>query len=171
MRRNVRDLPELVRLAAAWGVDGVWVQNLSHTFSDTDPAGAYGGIREFAAAEALWGEHRALRDEVFGEAEALAGELGVELRVPRLEGRPERRRPGAPGCTWPWDAAYVTHRGAVQPCCMVMGADRVALGQLEDEPFADIWHGEPYRAFRAGLASDGDPPEVCRGCALYQGVF
>src|SRR5205085_2094392 len=54
MRRNVHELPALVRLAADWGVPTLRVQNLSHSFSDCDPAGAYRQIREFAAAQALW---------------------------------------------------------------------------------------------------------------------
>ncbi|GIE97439.1 hypothetical protein [Paractinoplanes rishiriensis] len=36
------------------GVDGLRVQNLSRTFDDTDPAGAYDGIRQFTARQALW---------------------------------------------------------------------------------------------------------------------
>jgi hypothetical protein len=43
MRRNLHELAGVVRLAAGWGVDRVWVQNLSHSFSDTDPAGDYRG--------------------------------------------------------------------------------------------------------------------------------
>src|SRR3712207_112994 len=54
MRRNIGELQDVVRLAGEWGVGRLWVQNLSHSFSDTDPAGAYAEIRAFAAAEALW---------------------------------------------------------------------------------------------------------------------
>jgi len=53
---------------------------------------------------------------------------------------------------------------------MVMGDDRVALGSLQDQTFTEIWSGEPYREFRRRLSGDR-PPEVCRGCALYQGTF
>jgi hypothetical protein len=53
---------------------------------------------------------------------------------------------------------------------MVIGDDRVSLGDLRGETFAEIWHGAPYQQFRRRLASD-QPPEVCRGCALYQGTF
>src|SRR3954469_13962727 len=49
MRGNVGELPDLVRLLGGIGVDEVHVQNLSHSFSDTDPAGRYGGIRSFTA--------------------------------------------------------------------------------------------------------------------------
>src|SRR5581483_7864810 len=53
MRRNLAELPDLVRLAAAWGIATPRVQNLSHSFSDPDPAGVYREIREFAERKAL----------------------------------------------------------------------------------------------------------------------
>jgi radical SAM protein with 4Fe4S-binding SPASM domain len=171
MRRNIDELPELVRLSAEWGVGRLWVQNLSHSFSDTDPSGDYHAIREFAAEEALWtGRDRRRAERRFGEARELAGRLGVELRLPRLEEEAAERGPGEPGCAWPWTSAYVTHEGMVQPCCMVMGSDRVSLGDLGRRLFAEIWSSEEYRRFREGLATD-QPPPVCRGCSMYRGVF
>jgi radical SAM protein with 4Fe4S-binding SPASM domain len=168
MRRNVGELPEIVRLAADLGTDGVHVQNLSHTFSDTDPAGAYDQIRRFAADEALW-DDTAL-DELFSETKRLASELDVELRLPRLVERPTRP-PGEPGCGWPWHSAYVDHRGAVQPCCMIMGSDRATLGEVGPDGLRSVWRGHAYRRFRERLLSRDDPPEVCRGCSLYRGLF
>jgi radical SAM protein with 4Fe4S-binding SPASM domain len=164
MRRNVAQLPDLVALLGRIGISELRVQNLSHTFADTDPAGAYREIRDYAADEALWtGADRAAADAAFAAARRAAAGSGVVLRLPSTAGRPG-------GCTWPWDAAYVTSQGVVQPCCMVMGDDRVALGRLDEESFAEIWTGPAYREFRRRLAGD-DPPDVCRGCALYQGTF
>jgi radical SAM protein with 4Fe4S-binding SPASM domain len=168
MRRNLRELPQLISLAADIGVDSVWVQNLSHDFGDTDPAGSYRSIREYAEEEAVFGREPAASRAVFGRAAARARRLGVELRLPQLE-EPARREDG-PGCSWPWDSAYVTHRGEVQPCCMVMGSDRAMMGRLGESSFEEIWGSARYRRFRAGLL-DGDPPEVCRGCSLYRRVF
>ncbi len=171
MRRNVRELPALVRLAARWGVERVWVQNLSHSFSDTDPAGAYAEIRAFAADEALWNGDEGLAAEVFAAARTEADRLGVELRLPRLaEPPPAPREPGEPACDWPFTSAYVTHDGHVQPCCMVMGDDRVSLGDVGTTPFAAIWRGDAYREFRRGLL-EGPPPAVCEGCSLYRRLF
>lgn len=170
MRRNVHELPDLVRIAAEWGVEKLWVQNLSHSFSDTDPAGDYGGIREYAATEALWQEPAGTAEAAFSEARGLADRLGVDLRLPRL-GEPGRRRaPGVPGCHWPFEALYVTHDGTVQPCCAVMGSDRATLGRLGRESLAEVWRGQSYRDFRAKLLTD-DPPDVCRGCSLLRRVF
>jgi radical SAM protein with 4Fe4S-binding SPASM domain len=170
MRRNVRELPDLVRLAARWGVGRLYVQNLSHSFSDTDPSGSYREIREFAAREALWAETNEEGERLFDEARTVAREVGVELRLPRLVEPPTHRALGSPGCHWPFSAAYVTHDAKVQPCCMVMGADRAVLGDAERDGFAAVWEGDAYKSFRAALLTD-EPPEVCRGCSLYRRVF
>ncbi|HYY74811.1 MAG TPA: radical SAM protein [Gaiellaceae bacterium] len=173
MRRNIGELPELVRLTAAWGVGQLFVQNLSHSFGDTDPAGTYRDIREFAASEALWAEEdKAEAEKSFAAARALAARLGVELRLPRIEQPPKRPRPaGSPGCHWPFGSAYVTHDAKVQPCCMVMGSDRAVLGDLARDDITAVWQGEAYEEFRRRLLSDDNPPDVCRDCSLYRGVF
>lgn len=170
MRRNVAELPAIVRRAADWGVTTVRVQNLSHSFDDTDPAGAYQDIREFAASEALWQAPDAAAEAAFAEAEAVAAELGVTLRLPKLEPPVTTRAPGAPGCDWPWRSAYVRQDGRVQPCCMLMGGDRGIVGDVATESFGAVWRGERYEAFRAGLMSSR-PPDVCAGCSMYRGVF
>ena len=169
MRRNVGELPDLVRFAAACGVTTVRVQNLSHSFSDTDPAGAYRDIREYAAAEALWdGDEVRAAERLFAEATDVAAALGVKLRLPELEVAAPVA--GAPGCDWPWRSAYVRHDGKVQPCCMLMGGDRAILGELGTSDFTSVWDGDAYRAFRTALTT-ARPPDVCAGCSMYRGVF
>jgi radical SAM protein with 4Fe4S-binding SPASM domain len=92
------------------------------------------------------------------------------LRLPELEEPPAARAPGAPGCDWPWRSAYVRHDGRVQPCCMLMGEDRAILGDLAAAPIAAIWDGDAYARFRRALTTD-EPPDVCRGCSMYRGIF
>ncbi|HYN98025.1 MAG TPA: radical SAM/SPASM domain-containing protein [Pilimelia sp.] len=171
MRGNVAELPEVVRLLAGIGVNELRVQNLSHTFSDADPAGRYAGIRDFTADQALWtGDDAAAARAAFDAAAAAAREHGLLLRLPRLDGGEPPAIGTGPGCTWPWEAAYVTSAGVVQPCCMVMGDDRVTLGRLADQTFSQVWYGEPYRDFRRRLAG-AQAPDVCQGCALYRRTF
>lgn len=170
MKRNIHELPDMVRLAADWGLARLWVQNLSHSFSDVDPVADYRQIREYAEREALWTGPDPRTEELFRDARRVGKELGVRVRLPKLAGRQMKRRPGAPGCDWPWRSAYVTHRGAVQPCCMLMGADRGVLGSVEKNGFREVWTSEEYRRFRGELMSE-KPPDVCRGCSMYRGVF
>jgi hypothetical protein len=96
MRRNARKLPALVRLAADWGVGALWVQNLSHSVSDTDPSSSYREIREYAEEEALWGEGDR------SDAERIFRRGGSAGREPRR--RPEAAVPqGADArspCAW-----------------------------------------------------------------------
>ncbi|GIF12966.1 radical SAM protein [Actinoplanes teichomyceticus] len=165
MRDNVTELPALVRLLSGIGVNELRVQNLSHSFDDTGPADGYAEIREFTAGQALWtGADRDRARAAFTAATRAARDSDLRLRLPSLADE------GGGNCTWPWDAAYVTSAGLVQPCCMVMGDDRVNLGDLGASSFAEIWHGPAYRDFRRRLDS-ADPPEVCRGCSLYRHTF
>jgi len=171
MRRNVHELPAIVQLAHDVGVDAVWVQNLSHSFSDTDPAGDYVDIRSYTEKEALWQRPDRFATVCFEEARRRAEQLGVDLRLPRLdEPAPARRPHGTPACDWPWRSAYVNHDLTVQPCCMVMGSDRARLGDLRASTFDEVWTSEPYRRFRDGLLGD-EPPDVCRGCSSYHRTF
>lgn len=171
MRRNVADLPKLVRLAGDWGIPKVWVQNLSHSFSDTDPSGRFVEIRRFATREALWnGKGNGSAEKAFDEARAVAEEVGVKLRLPERQEPAGERAEGEPGCWWPWSETYITHDGKILPCCMVMGPERATLGDLRREDFPTIWRSEPYVDFRRALLT-AQPPEVCSGCSLYRGVF
>lgn len=107
---------------------------------------------------------------MFEEAERTARHVGIALRLPRAEPPASQRPTGTPGCDWPWRSAYVTYDGKVQPCRMIMGTDRGVLGDLGHDGFGPIWRGDGYVAFRERLLED-DPPDVCRGCSMYRGVF
>lgn len=172
MRRNLRELPGLVRLARDEGVDGLSVQHLCHDFTEPTLPDRYVPMRQFVDAETLAGEDRSVVARWFGEARRLAGELGVALRLPNesnlfqtREGDDRRSR-----CDWPWRGAYLSYKGDAMPCCMVSTPDRMNFGNVAREGVGAVWDNAAYRAFRAQLASD-EPPEICRGCALYRGAF
>ncbi len=168
MRRNLEQLPALVRLARDHDVLSVSVQHLAHDFSESSLPVRYRPMREFVEAETLLNEEPARVQRWFDEARAVADELGVELRLPNR--RPAKKEQGARRCDWPWRGAYVAYSGEAMPCCMVATPDRANLGSMTDRGVAAVWDGEAYRSFRARLESD-DPPEVCKGCAIYQGRF
>jgi MoaA/NifB/PqqE/SkfB family radical SAM enzyme len=154
MRDNVAELPALVRLLAEVGVDELRVQNLSHSFDDTGATPGYAQIREFTAGQALWtGPDVSHARAALAAAMGVARDTGLRLRLPSLT---DDGGGGGGNCTWPWDAAYVTSAGVVQPCCMVMGDDRISLGDLMETGFARIWYGAAYRDFRRRLDS-ADP--------------
>src|SRR5690606_18107164 len=104
-------------------------------------------------------------------ARAVARALGVDLRLPRP--RPRLHPPGTPGpqrCDWPWQRAYISYQGYALPCCMIATPDRTHLGNMAEHGVREVWSGSRYQTFRSQLASD-EPPEICRSCALYRGIF
>ncbi len=171
MRRNLEQLPDLVRLAHAEGVHWLSVQHLAHDFSESSLPAKYRPMRQFVDGETLLNEDPARVQRWFAEARAVAAALGVTLRLPNAV--PNPRPEGLTGrerCDWPWRGAYIAFSGEAMPCCMVATPDRVNIGSMTREGVAPVWNGAAYRAFRDRLDSDV-PPEICKGCAVYQGKF
>ena len=171
MRQNLDELPALVRLAHRWQVEGLFVQHLCHDFGESSLPARYRPMRAFVDEQTLLHEDEARVEAAFSEARALAEALGVDLRLPRA--RPRPHAPGVSGrqrCDWPWRGAYLSYDGSAMPCCMVSTPDRINFGSIADRDFASIWNSAEYEAFRERLDSD-DPPEVCRSCAVYAGMF
>jgi radical SAM protein with 4Fe4S-binding SPASM domain len=167
MRRNAAELDAIVDLAADVGVDRLWIQGLSHDFDDVSDDETFVKIRRWTAGQQLADDEL---ETLLAGAAHRAAELGLELRLPDVP-TTQRRRAGERGCDWPWRAAYVGYDGTVQPCCMVMGHQRGVLGNIHEEPLSSIWRGPEYGAFRERLVSDDDPPDICRGCAVYRHRF
>jgi radical SAM protein with 4Fe4S-binding SPASM domain len=155
LRRNLGDLAELVRLAREHGADSVVFQHLWHDA---------GSPRRFVEAESLLKED--LNKLNFGEARALAEELGIVLSLPGA-----RRAAAFPArCDRPWRGIHVGASGEALPCAMLKTPQRLNLGNMRRDGVVRVWNAEAYREFRERLASD-NPPDVCRGCAVYQGIM
>jgi MoaA/NifB/PqqE/SkfB family radical SAM enzyme len=171
MRTNLREFPELVRLAHRLAIDTVFVQHLCHDFGEAGLPAHYRPMRDFVDLETLAGEDPERIERSFDEARRVASEMGVELRLPRT--RPRKHPPGPPGphrCNWPWRGAYLSYQGLAMPCCMVSTPDRIHFGSMAASGVSAVWNGEAYQAFRDALSTDS-PPEICRSCAVYSGTF
>lgn len=168
MRHNLAELPALVSLAAAHGVDTVLVQRLAHPLDEPTLPGRYIPVRTFIDTAQLRSDDLERAPAIFAEARALATALGITLHLPRLRGEP--RATGRGRCTWPWDGIYLTARGEMLPCCMVGTPDRASFGTVGSTPLAEVWNGETARSFRTALAGS-TPPSICASCALYHGEF
>ncbi len=171
MKRNLHELPDLVRLAARLSAEEIFVQHLCHDFGEASLPAEYRPMREFVDAETLLSEDPERIERYFQEARDAAAEASIHLRLPRT--RPRAHAEGTPGrerCDWPWRGAYVSYQGLAMPCCMISTPDRLNFGDIADRGVEAIWNGKDYEQFRARLDSD-DPPEICRSCAVYRGTF
>jgi radical SAM protein with 4Fe4S-binding SPASM domain len=171
MRRNLPELPGLVRLARNEGIDTVSVQHLCHDFGEASLPEKYRPMRAFVDQETLLHEDPERIEHYFESARAAARELGVNLRLPNVRPRPHAAKvPGRKRCDWPWRGSYISYDGKAMPCCMVGTPDRIHFGDMRQQGVSRVWNNEAYRRFREQLDSD-TPPEVCRSCAIYAGTF
>lgn len=176
MRRNLAELAPLVGLASRYGIRRVSVQALCHDFTEGTLPAQYGPMRAFVDDERIDREDPALVAEAFDAARGEAHKLGVELRLPNAFRKGATGEtsvspvPKGPRCRWPWDGAYLSYRGDAMPCCMVATPDRANFGNMAERGVREVWSNDAYSRFREGLES-GDPPEICRGCAVYRGAF
>jgi radical SAM protein with 4Fe4S-binding SPASM domain len=171
MRQTLDGLPELVRLAHRWSIDDVWIQHLCHDYAEHTLPAEYLPMRRFVDQQTLIGQDWNYVQQVFAEAQAVAEELDVHLRLPSP--RPNPHPPGTPGprrCDWPWARGYVSYQGLSMPCCTIGTPDRLNFGNMADEGVESIWNGPAYNRFRDELSSE-DPPEICRTCSVYHQTF
>jgi len=56
------------------------------------------------------------------------------------------------------------HRGAVAPCCQVLGQDdKAVLGHLDTQSIDEVWNGPEYEDLRQRHLT-GNYPDFCQGC-------
>jgi len=163
MRENLPELPRLVEIALETGVREIYVQRLIY-FGE-------GLARE---DQALFRRARAEEVAIIAETGRRCAETGITFAATGsttpaeyiTQGAEEARRPWG-GCQRPRQLAYITATGNVFSCCFAPfhpgpSATRV-LGNVFARPFAEIWNGPRYQAFRVAFDSDR-PWDQCAGC-------
>ena len=130
MRHNEHELPEMRRLARAWGVDALRIKTVG-----ADDAATRGLV----------------------PASSLLSRYAADGETPSVRHA---------FCTMAWDHTVINVDGSVTPCCYLrpdMGPEFV-MGNALEAPFAEIWRGEKYRAFRAQMLTDRSAMPVCGTC-------
>lgn len=169
MRQNLHEMAELVRLAHDLSIRSIFVQHLGQELSEPSLPAGYASFRSFIHEQSLFPIDRKKVKDVFTAARALAQELGVRLRLPRLDELPMIHG-SARRCDWPWTSAYITYQGDAVPCCMIATPDRAHFGNVFKHDVHDVWHSMEAVDFRRRLDST-HAPDPCRSCAVYKGVF
>jgi MoaA/NifB/PqqE/SkfB family radical SAM enzyme len=165
LKETIGQLPAFVDLAAAIDVPEVHLQRMVFFSDGQGLSRADQSLFERVDAEeekfVREAEARAKRHGILFDASG-ATEPGTSLK------RADDDRPWSL-CTRPWTLMYFTAHGRALPCCIapfsLRGYDAFTLGNATQESLRDIWNGEKYRAFRAGLLGDA-PPAACANCGL-----
>ena len=164
MRENIAELPQLVEFADATGVREVYVQRF-----------IYFGKGLAQQDQALYARSHERELDIMRTAGERCRALGIRFRATGAAtpaeylargARPQEPRAWA-GCHRPYALAYITAHGNVFSCCFAPfhpgRASERLLGNVFAQPFAAIWNGDRYRAFRAAFESD-TPWDQCAGC-------
>jgi len=75
--------------------------------------------------------------------------------------------PAKPACDYPWRQFHVRPDRSVVPCCFWYTDE--PLGNLDDDSFEDIWHGEGYRRLRWQMLTGNLGPN-CAACPAVVGM-
>lgn len=118
-------------------------------------------------------EHQRLDEmnEIFAAAEEVAGRTGLELRLPSLALREQRK------CSFVEEgSAFVSWNGDISPCyflwhryeCFASGWNQMikpkVFGNLSRNDVVQIWNSPEFASFRAGVLAYDYPS--CAGCGL-----
>lgn len=76
----------------------------------------------------------------------------------------------ARGCMRMWTTAVITTDGDVVPCCYDKNAVH-AMGNLNNNTFRDIWHGDKYVSFRNAVIRSRGEKDICRCCPQGRRIF
>jgi MoaA/NifB/PqqE/SkfB family radical SAM enzyme len=165
LKETIGQLPAFVDLAAAIDVPEVHLQRMVF-FPD--------GQGLSRADQSLFERVDPHEEELIRDAEARARRHGILFDASGATEpgtslkRADDKRPWSL-CTRPWTLMYFTAHGRALPCCIapfsLRGYHAFTLGDATQQSLRDIWNGEKYRAFRAGLLSDRPPP-ACANCGL-----
>ncbi len=165
LKETIGQLPAFVDLAADLDVPEVHLQRMVF-FPD--------GQGLSRADQSLFERVDAEEERFIREAEARAKQHGILFDASgATEPGTSLKRAGDKRpwslCTRPWTLMYFTAHGRALPCCIapfsLRGYDAFTLGNATQQNLREIWNGEKYRAFRAGLLSD-QPPPACANCGL-----
>jgi len=148
-KRNLNEVENIIRLAAELGFDSVGVL---HPIPVDDVAAALcPSATELSTVR---------QEDLFELAEGLG--LKIIFFFHRAASLPELM----PRCMQPWEYVFIRANGDITPCCAIFGSDKGAVvGNIFQQQFNDIWHGERFREFRKTSVSGTNA--LCRICPYY----
>ncbi|MFL5261726.1 MAG: radical SAM protein [Anaeromyxobacteraceae bacterium] len=154
---NVRELGDIVRLAAQLGVERVKVNQLQVHF----PGLVREDLRRDAAARERWngavGEMRRAADEARADGRAVRLENAVEMPEPPHEA-PRGECPFLDHEAWMlWDGRF-----APCPSPAAWAGELGDFGNLALHALGEVWRGEAYRGLVTGYAQR----TTCRSCSF-----
>lgn len=153
MRRNIGELPKFVELGARLGMDEVKAVYLIVYHE------------KFRRESLVY--HQKLANDIFGETEERARELGMKLTLP--DGFNQKDIPSEnifrKPCYRPWEEFFIQSDGRVRGC----NFSNDIMGDLNSQKFEEIWNGEHFQWYRRAVNSS-QPPLDCQDCQHFRHI-
>ena len=73
-------------------------------------------------------------------------------------------------CWRMWQGCVITWDGKIVPCCFDKDA-KYKLGNLDTQPFKDIWFSDSYNNFRKSILKSRSQIDICTNCTEGTQVF
>lgn len=146
-RKNIGELPAIVRLASERGIRSIGVR--------------YAFFMNFMdSADALF-YHPELVREKFIEAAEAADKCKVALDLPKMAGtsEPEKQVP----CHIPWEEAYFYTLGQTKPCCLMK-----TKGNINNSSLKEIRNSDFQKDLRRSFKPPSKRLENCLNCSMEQ---
>lgn len=147
MKSNIRELPDLVRLAAEIGIEEVKVVYL--TVFD-----------ERLLHETLWEQDDLVR-EVFEEAIKIGDELGIVLKLPHYVGEDVAGNQYHKDCFVSWRDFFLGSDGYVRPC---MSTPIKFFQYDQNKSFMEMWNSVEYQQYRRSVNDINNMDDPCKRC-------
>lgn len=147
MKSNIKELPDLVRLAAEIGIEEVKVVYLTV-------------FEESLLHETLWGEEELVR-EVFEEAIKVGEELGIILKLPHYVGEDVAGDKLHKDCYVSWRDFFLGSDGYVRPC---MSTPIHFFKYDTNANFMDLWNSPEYQKYREIVNDQNKMDSPCTRC-------
>lgn len=147
MKSNIKELPDLVRLASEIGIDEVKVVYLT-------------AFDEELAKESLWGCDELIKD-TFEEAIKVGEELNIALKLPHYVGEDVAGDKLHKDCFVSWRDFFLGSDGYVRPC---MSTPVKFFEYDMKKDFMDIWNSKEYQNYRAIVNNQEKMDNPCKRC-------
>ncbi len=147
MASNIRELPDLVRLAAEIGLEEVKVVYLTV-------------FEQSLLGETLWGKEQLVRD-VFEEAIEIGEELGIILKLPHYVGEDPAGDHLHKDCFVVWRDFFLGSDGFVRPC---MSTPIQFFQYDRNKDFMEIWNAPEYQNYRKIVNDQKGMDAPCTRC-------
>ena len=152
MRKNLHEIPSVVRLAHKVGLEEVKVVYLT-------------AFNESMQQEILW-DRQELVKTVFQQAQAIAELLNIRLKLPHIQGEDTAGEAFHKPCYTVWRDLFLGSDGYIRPCM----STPIKLFHIGDcDKFDTTWNHAGFQHFRS-VINRGDCESVsCQKC--YQSSF